>query len=460
MKTSIVHRRGQDRDAGFSLPEILISIVVMSTIATVLVGVVSVVLRNVPSTEARAEDARSVMGLVTWLPQDVDSTPPTGFDIDPSTASGCGVDPAGSINLLRLQWSEHVSGTTTTYISNYRHLTEGAAANVKRVTCSGAGSPPFASGVVQNVTGQLPVLPAGWSPGQPPASVTIATDAVTGNVDLVTFALTTFDGDLVKVDSAPKNPAETLPSTTLPSWYPPTPATAVESNTLPTTTNLSFTAHPDVVTAANLIVDDDDGDTLAVALDPATIPVGWNVSLTSLQLSITPPLADVGTTHTISYTIDDQQGEGIVTGTVTVEVVATATSTTTTTPPTTTTTTTTTLPSCQLVSASVSPSSVKNVQTDSHNQGGGNVNVGVLLDPVVVSATTNEFCEGLHIQYDSGGVNSPPFVNMNQDGPTSWSIRLPGRDDGTSETWADGNHLISFYDAGGGPYGGVTLEVK
>ena len=49
-----------------------------------MVGVTSVVLRNTPTTEARAEDARSMMGLVTWLPQDVDSTPPTGFDLDPA----------------------------------------------------------------------------------------------------------------------------------------------------------------------------------------------------------------------------------------------------------------------------------------------------------------------------------------------------------------------------------------
>lgn len=448
------------RDSGFSLPEVLIATVVLSTIATVIAGVVSVVLRNTPTTEARAEDARSVMGLVTWLPQDVDSTPPTGFNLDPSTASGCGVDPAGSVNLLRLQWREDVNGTTTTFISNYRHVTEGAAAQVKRVTCSGTSSPPFATGEVQNVTSELPVLPGTWDPGEAPAAVTLTTDVDSGNIALVTFALTTFDGDLIKVDSAPKNPDETLPSTTLPSWYPPTPTTIVASNTLPTTTNLSFTAHPGVTTFANLIVNDDDGDTLAVAVDVATIPTGWTVLLSSLQMSIVPTAADEGMARTISYTVDDQQGEGVVTGTVTVEVVPTTTATTTTSPATTTTTTTTTLPACQVTSASASPSEVKNVQSDSHNQGGGSVNVGVLLTAVTVSATTNEYCSGLHIQYDSGGVNSPPFVNMVQNGSTSWSVTLPGRDDGSSETWSDGDHRIYFYDASSGPYTSIILTVK
>ena len=75
----------------------------------------------------------------------------------------------------------------------------------------------------------------------------------------------------------------------------------------------------------------------------------------------------------------------------------------------------------------ISPATVKNVQPDSHNQGGGNVNVGVLLDPVVIGATTNEHCEGLQIQYDSGGVNSPPFRALTQTSATTWTVTLESR---------------------------------
>ena len=70
----------------------------------------------------------------------------------------------------------------------------------------------------------------------------------------------------------------TLPSTTAPSWRPPTPSTMVEVNTLPTTVNLNFTTHPAVTANASLIVNDDDGDPLIVEMVPASIPAGWVVT--------------------------------------------------------------------------------------------------------------------------------------------------------------------------------------
>ena len=137
-------------DHGFTLPELLISIVMIGIIMTVLGGVFTVFLRSTPTTEARAQDARSVLGLVTWLPQDVDSTPSDGFDVDPSTDSGCSVDPG--INLLRMEWVEKIGSVTTTFISNYRHVSDVDAARLVRIKCSGDGSPPFAHGSEQNLT--------------------------------------------------------------------------------------------------------------------------------------------------------------------------------------------------------------------------------------------------------------------------------------------------------------------
>ena len=62
---------------------------------------------------------------------------------------------------------------------------------------------------------------------------TAHTDDPTYPVELVTMELTTFDGDIVRTDSASKNPADTLPTTTLPSWIPPTPSTIPNVNTPP-----------------------------------------------------------------------------------------------------------------------------------------------------------------------------------------------------------------------------------
>jgi prepilin-type N-terminal cleavage/methylation domain-containing protein len=449
-------------DRGFTLPEVMISVMIIAVIATVMVGVASVVLRNTPTTEARAEDARSMLGLVTWLPQDVDSTPPTGFVVDPSAQSGCSATPDTGTNLLRLQWTERASSTTVTYIANYRSVPNSSSrSHIERITCSGSGG-AFSNVMRLSMTAELPALPPGWTQGSAPAEVHV--DTVSGPIPLVIFKLTTIDGDVVYADSAPKNPAMTLPATTLPSWKPPTPTTGVTVETAPTTTNISFTIYPNVATNANLIVYDADGDSLQVELVPSSIPAGWTVTLLGVALSVTAPTGTpANVPYVISYTVDDHRG-GVVTGTVTVTVINPATSSTTTsttsTSSTSTSTTTTLPPVCLVTGRSVSPASVKNVQTDSHNQGGGNVTVGVLLDPVVVTATTNEHCEGLQIQYNSGGFNSPPFRAMTQTSATTWSVTLESRSMGSSETWSDGIHALAFHSANGGSWGTVNLEVK
>ena len=269
--------------------------------------------------------------------------------------------------------------------------------------------------------------------------------------------LTTFDGDMVRTDSASKNPDETLPTTTLPSWIPPTPSTIPYMNHLPTTVNLSLTAHPSpATTTVNLIVNDIDGDPLVVTLD--SVPDDWVVTLVGLQMIITPDDDDVGQRKTIQYTVDDLQGDGVVDGEVAVSVVPTATATTTTVPfVTTTTTTTTTLPPpCAVTSATLTPDTIKNVQADGK---GGAVNIGVLFKKVTVSAATNGNCSGLEIWYVSGGINTPGFLVLTKVGPASWTGELLGRGEGSSETWSDGPHQISFHDADGGPYLSKTLTI-
>lgn len=447
------------RDRGYTLPEVLITILIMGTLASVLTGVIAVVLRNTPSTEARAEDARSVLGLVTWLPQDVDSTPPTGFDVDPTTPSGCGTSPGR--NILHLSWTETLGTTVTTYISNYRHVgTATDGFSLERISCNGLGTPPFAGGASLSLTGDLPALPVGWAPGDAPLEVTVDRDPITNDVTLVSFEITTINGKIVRTDSAPKNPQDTLPTTTLPSWVPPTPTTLPYTNNPPSASSHAITAPAATTTIQYLTVSDPDGDSLAVTLEPASIPSGWLVSLSGLTMSIRPDSGHVGTTRVISYTVDDQHG-GVTTGTVTVTVLPASTPTTLPAATTTTTTTTTTtappLPPCSVTAASLSRLMVKNVQADGSP---GQVNVGVLFKPITVTATTNIYCTGLEIRYDTGGVNSPGFANMTQTGPTTWSVTLPGRDEGSSETWADGPHPIEFHAPTGGPLGPTqTLTV-
>ena len=55
----------------------------------------------------------------------------------------------------------------------------------------------------------LPALPASWQPGDSPVKVTISRED-NNDVALVVFEVTTLDGKLLTIDSAPKNPAHTL----------------------------------------------------------------------------------------------------------------------------------------------------------------------------------------------------------------------------------------------------------
>ena len=75
--TATVRRRPR---AGFTLIEVLIVVTSIAIIAAAAAATISVVLRTAPPTEERANDARSLQGLVTWIPQDVDAAPPGGFD--------------------------------------------------------------------------------------------------------------------------------------------------------------------------------------------------------------------------------------------------------------------------------------------------------------------------------------------------------------------------------------------
>ncbi len=208
---STMSSRRSTASRGFTLVELVMSIAVMGIISTVIAAVITTAFRNNPMVEVRTDAAHTLKGLVTWLPQDVDSTPPTGFDTTPATTSGCASSPG--INLVRMEWQEFVNGATTRYVANYRWLSGAEDDTIVRVACSGTGTGVLGNTSVINASGPLKKMLSGWTPGSLPAAIVIETDE-TGDVTLVTFDIQTSDGSVMHVDSAPKNPAHTLPPTT------------------------------------------------------------------------------------------------------------------------------------------------------------------------------------------------------------------------------------------------------
>lgn len=219
------------RDDGFTLIELVVSIAMIGIIVPVLAAAFSVIVRTTPSVSDRTDDARTLQGVVTWLPQDVDSTPANGFDTNPAAASGCTASPG--TNLLRMEWSEDVGTGLIRYVTNYRHVLVGSSYYIQRVTCSGVGAGPLGGTSARGASSAMPELPPGWAAGQLPFRVNITRDAVTNEVTVVSFEVQTLTGKILRIDSAPKNPANTLPPTTT-GPVPTAPVTT--TTTVPTTT--------------------------------------------------------------------------------------------------------------------------------------------------------------------------------------------------------------------------------
>lgn len=301
--TSTLPPRTDDR--GFTIVELMIAVVTISIVVSVLASLFTITLRNNPYIVERTDEARILQGVVTFLPQDVDSTPPTGFSTDPDAPSGCAESPGTS--LLHLQWTENVSGVTTTYVANYRHVTSGEVSSIYRVSCRGTGAKPLPNTVVASASGAVPPLPNGWQTGDLPAAVEIfrenASDPLS-DVTLVVFEVETLEGVVLRVDSAPKNPAHTLPPTTLDAGGGISPGTTIPATTTvvgSTTTAAPATTLPGCVVIsvsapASMFNTDPNGNgtsptTVGVLRDALTIVAttnGWCSGLEARPLTGAP----------------------------------------------------------------------------------------------------------------------------------------------------------------------------
>lgn len=388
---------------GFTLVEVLIVVTVMGVLAAAIATVFTVIVRTTPPTEARADDARSLIGISTWLPADVSATPraplsnPTQYwDTAPSRPSGCsGTDPG--VNVLKLHHRENVTGVTIRYDISYRLVDEGDTSSIVRVTCVNGGA-----GEINNLTAGLPPAVEG------PVTVTWKTevDLTVEYVIGVEFEVRTFEGDTLRVDASSRNPNETLNTipvsvtTVAPSTTSTTTTTTATTTTIATTTtapdpatttvapppNEAPTAGPvsvavDQGVGADIdlpVSDPNVGDALTVTL--GAVPDGWSAAVvtadaaqSAVDVRITPHAAATPNVYTIGYTVTD--GGGLSAGSIiTIEVRAVP---------------------CTASFASMTPNPVANTAS-----GNGNGNqVGQLREPVFVTVTKSGNCSQLALRY-------------------------------------------------------------
>lgn len=217
------------QEGGFTLIELLVTMSILGIVATSLSSAITVFLRNQVRVTTRIANSNDLQNLITWLPHDVNSAPPSGISLVSTDSSGCAGASGGS-NVLLLTWTEWVSGVTTTYRVSYRTEQTGATIRLKRYYCTGTGGVgSLGSPQVLNVSNDL--LASG------PAPVAVAVTP-----SLIAFTLTEADGKKFRVDSVRKNPDETLPAVTSPvTTIAPTTTVAPTTTTIAPTTSVGAT---------------------------------------------------------------------------------------------------------------------------------------------------------------------------------------------------------------------------
>lgn len=297
----------RERDRGTTLIEMLVVTIIMGLVASVLAFSFIVIIRTTPGTEARTDDARTLLSVTTYLPQDVNSTPPNGFDFAPNaTASGC-LSAAGAtnVNLVQMEWDE----LSTVYRVGYRYElvsgAVGAGREIVRYACTdGSGSLDR-----KRLTSELPNAFGS-------ATVTPVVDTATGFDIGLQLEVDTVDGKLLTVNARSNDPDTTLPPIP-PTVYPPIPP----GNSAPTASAISTNTAPGVARNVALAGIDPDGDALVATL--SGVPPLWTTSVSGLVVTVTPnnDPALIGTSRTFNYTVTDPYGQAA-TSTVTVNVVA------------------------------------------------------------------------------------------------------------------------------------------
>ena len=129
MSTSSLRRLRARRcagEAGFTLPELIVTISIIAVIVSAIAGALIVSLKTQTATAGTLAESHDQQRLAFWLPKDIESAVLSSIDVQSGTGTGCaGATPAGT-NVLRLLSVDSSTGSTSTYFASYR--IEGAVA--------------------------------------------------------------------------------------------------------------------------------------------------------------------------------------------------------------------------------------------------------------------------------------------------------------------------------------------
>ncbi len=126
-------------DAGFTLPELVIVIVLVGLIMASISSALVVSMRSQTSAAASLAESHDQQQLAVYLPTDIANAVLSTADIQPTAGAGCSGVPAGK-NVLRMTSVDASSGNVVSYTVAYR--IEGAASpyQLVRYVCTGVGA--------------------------------------------------------------------------------------------------------------------------------------------------------------------------------------------------------------------------------------------------------------------------------------------------------------------------------
>src|SRR5436190_12868291 len=205
-------------DRGFALIEYVVSISLMGIIVGVLAAAVVIVLRNQESSMKRNDASNGALGLTNYFPVDIASTPPGGRETSKTLSAECAGYSNPGYNVIRLTWTEAISGSTTSYRVAYRLISTSDGGELHRISCQKT-SGSYGAATDRTVAFALAPVPGSWLPGDAPAALT----PLSGDGP-ITLTLTAANGTLVNVQGTRLNPNSSLAA-----YVPPAPNAAMET---------------------------------------------------------------------------------------------------------------------------------------------------------------------------------------------------------------------------------------
>jgi prepilin-type N-terminal cleavage/methylation domain-containing protein len=157
------------RDAGFTLPELLISVMLTGILATTMAGAFSIVLSQQKPTIDRLAESKDITFVQTWVPLDISSAVASTDPNVPTINDAPDADPTlakqlPGTNVLTVLRADLTAGSEVRYYVSYRYLQVRDEWRIVRYEIRNAGT---ASEVVKEVgvAHQMPAPPPGWRAG-------------------------------------------------------------------------------------------------------------------------------------------------------------------------------------------------------------------------------------------------------------------------------------------------------